>query len=122
MNEELDKQENNKPQRDEKGRLLPGNTANPAGRPKGLSLTEVIKQRLKELSPDGKRSALEWMADNIIQDALDHDNSMRKLLWNYLDGMPPQPLVGANDENWKPIQIIISNQDGTIPPSPEESV
>jgi hypothetical protein len=38
MTEEVknfEKQENNKPKRDEKGRLLPGNTANISGRPKG---------------------------------------------------------------------------------------
>ena len=88
MNENLDKQDENKPQRDEKGRLLPGNTANPAGRPKGLSLTEAIRRRLKELTPDDKRTALDFLADNIIQDALEHNNAMRKLIWNYLDGMP----------------------------------
>jgi len=34
MGEEQEKQVENKPERDEHGHLLPGNTANPAGRPK----------------------------------------------------------------------------------------
>lgn len=95
-----------KVERDEKGRILPGQPSlNPAGRPKGtISLTAIIKQRLLELSPDQKRTALEWLADNIIQDALENNNKMRQLIWNYLDGMPKQtfgfdePITGVKIE------------------------
>lgn len=41
-------QANNKPLRDEKGRLLPGYTANPGGRPKTKGLTEYIKGKVGE--------------------------------------------------------------------------
>lgn len=77
-------------ERDEKGRLLPGQESlNPNGRPEGsISLTAMIKKKLELLSPDGKRQAIEMLADNIIQDALDSSDNMRKLIWNYLDGLP----------------------------------
>ena len=41
---ELENQAQNKPERDEKGRLLPGNTANPEGRPKGKTLKEFARE------------------------------------------------------------------------------
>jgi len=107
----LEKQELNKPERDEKGRLLPGNTANPNGRPKGKTLTEVIRSKLEELSPDRRRTAMEWLADNILQDALDHDNSMRKLIWNYLEGLPKQSIDLGNTGNL-PFTIKIEQING----------
>lgn len=67
----------------------PGVSGNPKGKPKGaLSLTAAIKRRLRYLTPDGKRDAMEMLADNIIQDALDSSDKMRTLIWNYLDGLP----------------------------------
>ena len=81
-----------------------GQSGNPAGKPEGsLSITAAIKRRLKELSPDQKRTALDWLADNIIQDALEHNNAMRKLIWNYVDGMPKQSLEVMGE---LPFQII----------------
>ena len=69
----------------------PGVSGNPAGRPEGsVSLTSMIKAKLEQMSPDGKRKALEVLAENIIQDALENNNKMRQLIWNYVDGMPRQ--------------------------------
>lgn len=39
-----EKQDEIKPARDEKGRLLPGNTANPKGRPKGKTLKDFARE------------------------------------------------------------------------------
>jgi hypothetical protein len=95
--------------KDEKGRFVDGNKFG-QGRPKGLSLTEAIRRRLKELTPDDKRTALDFLADNIIQDALEHNNAMRKLIWNYLDGMPHQSLeIGGSGELPFIIQIVKGN-------------
>jgi len=102
--------ENTGDNRDEKGRFKPGQSGNPAGKPEGsLSLTAAIKKRLKELSPDQKRTALDWLADNIIQDALDNNNAMRKMIWNYMDGMPKQSL---EIEGELPIQKVEFHFDG----------
>ena len=75
--------------RDEKGRFSEGNP----GKPKGaISLTAIIKRKLIELRPDGDREAIEHLADNIIQDALDNNDRMRELIWNYVDGKPKQAI------------------------------
>ena len=114
--ENPDKQENN---RNPDGTFKEGISGNPKGRPPGPSLTEAIKKRLKELSPDNKRTVLEWMADNILQDALDHDNTMRKLLWNYVDGMPHQSVDLKHDISDNLFDLInnaIREEEGdTIP-------
>ena len=79
--------------RDKQGKFIPGVSGNPAGKPEGtLSLTSMIKRKLQELAPDGKRDAMEVLADNIIQDALDSNNKMRQLIWNYVDGLPKQSI------------------------------
>ena len=58
--EELDKQENNKPQRNELGQLLPGNTANPNGRPKGKTLKEYVAEKFRTMTDEEKE---EWLSD-----------------------------------------------------------
>ena len=71
------------------GKFGPGNIANPAGRPKdSFSLLAILKNKLKTMSPDGKRSAAEVMIENIVQDALDHDDKMREMIMNYIEGKP----------------------------------
>ncbi len=57
--DELVIQEENKPLRDEKGRLLPGNTANPNGRPKGKSLKEYQAEKFRMMSDEDKELFLE---------------------------------------------------------------
>lgn len=52
MEKILDKQDINKPERDERGRLLPGNTANLAGRPKGKTLKEWVRERLSNMDEE----------------------------------------------------------------------
>jgi len=58
--EEQVKQEENKPLRDEKGRLLPGHTANPNGRPKGQTLKEFQAEIFRSMSHEEK---IEWLKD-----------------------------------------------------------
>ena len=89
----------------------PGQSGNPNGRPKGtISLTAEIKKRLEMLSPDQKRTALEVLADNIIQDALDGRKQERKLTWNYVDGMPQQKVEVTGDLT---VQVVKFDEHGT---------
>ena len=53
-----DKQVENKPQRDELGRLLPGYTANPNGRPKGKSLKEYDREKFASMADEEKEKFL----------------------------------------------------------------
>ena len=50
----------NKPERDALGRLLPGNTANPNGRPKGKTLKEYQAEKFRVMSDEEKE---EWLKD-----------------------------------------------------------
>lgn len=81
-----------KPARDENGRLLPGNTANPKGRPKGTySVVELIKKKLQE-TPEGKDKTYgEYFVEKIMKKiAVDEDVSMMRDIINRVDGMPSQ--------------------------------
>ena len=98
----------NKPQRDEKGRLLPGSTANPKGRPVGsLSITAEIKKRLQEC-PEGKeKTYLEFLVNKILQQAvLEGNEQMIKTIWGYVDGQPKQAVELAGQVN---ISNILNN-------------
>ena len=99
----------NKPKRDENGRLLPGGTANPNGRPKGaVSVTEAIKRILQKELPEAtneeKRTYLDQIVQKIMDKALSGDEKMLKNIWNYIDGMPQQSTDITS--GGKPIPIL----------------
>lgn len=75
-NENLEKQEKNKPLRDEKGRLLPGYTANPNGRPKGQTLKEYWRERFKNMTDEEKIEFTKKVGNETI--------------WKMAEGNPPQ--------------------------------
>jgi hypothetical protein len=109
INNKLVKQDDtSKPARDAKGRLLPGYTANPHGRPKGLSITALIKEKLKEIPPGQKISYLEAFIKTILHKALvDKDEGMIKAIWAYIDGMPKQKIDMDIEEEIREIKIEI---------------
>lgn len=59
MNEELVKQADYKPERNEKGQLMPGSTANPSGRPKGTTLKEYQATKFRAMTDEDKEKYLE---------------------------------------------------------------
>lgn len=60
-----DKQDENKPQRDELGRLLPGNTANPNGRPKGRGLKEYDREKFANMTDEEKEAFLATISSEL---------------------------------------------------------
>ena len=59
---ELEKVEGNKIERDELGRILPGQESlNPNGRPKGKSMKEFAREYYMLKSDDEKRAYIEWL-------------------------------------------------------------
>jgi len=107
MNEQ-DKTSQNKPERDESGRLLPGNTANPNGRPKGsFSLVEMIKHKLQEI-PEGKdKTYAEYFVEQIMKKSvIEGDTSMMKDMINRVDGMPRQNIGLDGGAEGLPINIL----------------
>ena len=94
----LNKGEEDKPERDSKGRLLPGSTANLNGRPKGkgLNLTSLLKKKLEEVPKDQEKTYKEVFIEALLKKALiDGDLQAMKLIMNYIDGMPSQKIVGT---------------------------
>lgn len=110
----LDNTGNNKPQRDKRGRLLPGNTANPNGKPPGaLSITAIIKQKLQEegLTKAGdKKRFIDAFIESILDNAISkQDHHSQKMIWNYIDGMPKGSLdlttKGQKINSFDPAQV-----------------
>ncbi len=102
---ELDNQVENKPARDEHGRLLPGNTANPLGRPKGQSLKEFARSYLMSLPEEEKIAYLEKVG--------------RDTVWKMAEGNP----ANATDVTSKGEQILVVPAEliaKNVPPSSTE--
>lgn len=85
MKEKLDKQATNKPLRNEKGQLLPGQTANPNGRPKGKTLKEYVREKLAEMLPEDREEFLKTIP--------------KETIWKMAEGNPTNDVqVGATDD------------------------
>ena len=85
----------NKPLRDEFGRLLPGHTANPNGRPPGsVSLLGILKAKLEECPENfDKKTYAQLIIERMLSNAIKEGNDqMIKLIWAYIEGMPKQSL------------------------------
>lgn len=102
-----------KPARDALGRLLPGNTANPYGKPPGtLSLVSLLKKHLEEV-PDGeKRSRAQAFIEKTLNQAMKGDPANAKLVWQYIEGLPQQKVDVTT--GGKPISILshVHGDDG----------
>jgi len=103
MSKETIKTSTNKPQRDEKGRLLPGNTANPNGRP-AFSLTSILKEELQNIPEGEKVSRAISVMRKILKQAEDGDATSQKLVMNYIEGMPRQN-IGLDGGDGSPIEF-----------------
>ena len=76
--------------RDEEGKFVPGVSGNPYGRPKkGLTLTDIAKEILEEELPNGV-TRKEALMRQVAKLAYDGNETMIKLVWNYIDRMPTQ--------------------------------
>jgi hypothetical protein len=107
MENELEHTSENKPLRNDKGQLLPGQTANPNGRPKGsISITEAIKRKLEEEyndinKPEEKKTYLERIIETIFHNAIElKDARTLKDIWSYIDGQPKATIdIGADKDS-----------------------
>ena len=92
----------------------PGESGNLKGRPKGsISITTVMKRLLQKIvkTQDGtSKQRVETLAGNILAMALNEGNeAMIKLIWNYVDGLPTQTVIG---EGLQPIiQLICTGKE-----------
>lgn len=81
----LDKQVENK-ERDENGRLLPGHTANPNGRPKkGQALTDLMREMMEE-QPEIKKAIMA----RLMKGAAEGDIAFIREVLDRIEGKPLQ--------------------------------
>ena len=100
-NEPLKTDENG--ERDEKGRFTQGNLGGP-GRPKGLSITALIKEELEKIPEGQKKTYAELLTRRLLKKAIQEgDHPTQKMIWNYIDGLPQANLDVTSDN--KPIFI-----------------
>lgn len=97
--------------RDENGRVVSG-VLNPNGRPKkGMTLTDVTREILEEELPDG-RSRKEALMRKVATLAYEGNETMIKLIWNYIDGLPVQRNeITGKDGKDLPTPILKINTD-----------
>jgi hypothetical protein len=106
----------------ENGKATRFKEGNPGGPGRPVSMTNAIRKRLLALGSDQKRAVAEHLADNILQMALEGDDKMIKLIWNYVDGMPQQ--YTDITSGGKPIPILgnVQENDGNAQDNaPEET-
>lgn len=79
--------------RDDKGRFIEGVSGNPDGRP-AFSLLSILKAELQRC-PEGqdKKTYADLIIKRMLADAIKKgDDAKIKLIWNYIEGMPPQDI------------------------------
>ena len=78
------------------GGWQPGQSGNPAGRAKkGDTLAEAMRDVLAQehtLSDGSKGTGKKILAEAIWRTAVAGNPAAQRLVWNYLDGMPTQPI------------------------------
>ncbi len=87
-------------ERDEKGRLQKGVILNPEGRPKGSkNFTKIVEEALRKIATTDKGEKIEIeraLGEKVVKMALEGNEQMIKLIWNYKDGMPSQNVNISN--------------------------
>ena len=134
MNDELVKQENNLEENnieiEKKGNNPDGvggfkdnpENINRRGRPKkGMTLTDIAKDVLEEELPSGM-TRKEALIKKVAQLAYDGNESMIKLLWNYVDGMPTQKTEVSGDLTITKLLGDLTGEDTTQEPTEDNKI
>ena len=84
MEERQENQEANKPLRNELGQLLPGQTANPSGRPRGTTLKEFARAWYAQMSESEKIAYVQKV-----------EEKRPGFAWSMAEGNPHQSVENA---------------------------
>jgi hypothetical protein len=107
-----EKQRKNKGDRDERGRFTkdtptafkPGQSGNPAGRPKSITLSEALRLELAKASPegDGEQTYAEAIAAILCQTAATGNILAAKEIADRTEGKPKQAVdMNMNVTDWR---------------------
>lgn len=96
-----------------------GQSGNPAGKPKGAKhFTTIVREAMKEeakIVGGGTMEIEKAIGKKVVQMALDGNEQMIKLIWNYMDGTPKATLEiddARKDETKEQLADIIKKLDG----------
>jgi len=93
-----------RPMHDKNGNFAKGNPGGP-GRPKGsLSLIGLLKKHLEEVPEGEKKTRAELFIEKNLKDAMRGDPTTKKLVWNYIEGLPQGKLDVTS--GGKPLPIL----------------
>ena len=89
-----------------------GVSGNPAGKPKGaISILSAMKKELLKLA-DGDKTKLDMLVENMLKDGVKDDGQSRRLILQYIDGMPRETR-DVNIREIKPmLDLTKDKQDG----------
>lgn len=82
---------------------------NRKGRPKGISITDMVKEALEEVEPKTGKHWKDLIIKRILLKATNEgDTQMLKAIWAYIDGLPQQnhQLTGKDGEA---LQVVIKD-------------
>ena len=88
----------------------PGQSGNPKGRPKGISLVDALQAVLKAKAEDSGRPVKTLVAEKLVELALAGNLEAIKLCFEYTDGKPAQP-VDVGGPGGGPLQVVIRTVD-----------
>jgi hypothetical protein len=83
------------------GRFAPGHSGNPFGRPKGISLLSILKEKLQKtiLTDEGEISLAETMIEAYLRKAVEtNDGIALRDLIDRIDGKPVQSVNVKTDK------------------------
>jgi hypothetical protein len=88
--------------------MKPGETRNPNGRPKkGESITEIAKKFLEDIPEGQNKTYKQLFFEKVYKKAVvEGDIAALKLVWNYVDGMPEQPIKHTGDAD-NPVTVKV---------------
>ena len=97
------------PKRDAAGHWLPGQSANPSGKPKGLpNISEMLNEAMMKKPEGSKMNYLDAALKKIITKiVVEGDSRVIAKWWDHNDGMPSQKIDVEGDA----ISIVIKKPD-----------